>query len=382
MRCTRFGELWDKGPDDLVIEAVYEALEDGGVTLNDIQAAWFGSDRTTGFGIPGGVHLADALKLRSIPVTRVENACSTGHEALRNASFAVACGMYDMVLAVGVEKLKDTGFGELGTGRGKHPVLEARRTAPGTFAFIATRYFHQYGLTPEEGKKTICKIAVKNHHNGSLCAKAFLRKEVTLEEVLEAPIIAWPLGLYDCCGNADGAAAAIICRRDMAKRLRSDPIYLKGIGLSMDAVSPIFRPRFDWLGFEATRNAAKQAYGQAGVTNPRKEIHVASVHDCFTITEMVIYEDLGLSPRGRAKEDIDSGFFTLQGELPVNSDGGLKAFGHPIGASGLRMTYEIYKQLQGRCGERQVKKAERGLSHTLGGPPQVSCVAVFGNSLG
>jgi acetyl-CoA C-acetyltransferase len=290
--------------------------------------------------------------------------------------------MYDIALAVGVEKLKDTGFGGLGTGRGRHPVLEARRTAPGTFAFIATRYFHVYGLTPEEGKKTIGKIAVKNHHNGSLCEKAFLRKKVTLEEVLEAPIIAWPLGLYDCCGNADGAAAAIICRKDIAKKFRSDPIYIKGIGLSMDSVSPIFRPGFDWLGFEATRNAAKQAYEQAGIKNPRKEINVASVHDCFTITEMIIYEDLGFSPRGRAKEDIDSGSFTLQGDLPVNTDGGLKAFGHPIGASGLRMTYEIYKQLQGKCGERQVKGAERGLSHTIGGPPQVSCVAVFGNSLG
>jgi acetyl-CoA C-acetyltransferase len=150
----------------------------------------------------------------------------------------------------------------------------------------------------------------------------------------------------------------------------------------MDSVSPIFRPGFDWLGFEATRNAAKQAYEQAGITNPRKEINIASVHDCFTITEMIIYEDLGFSPRGRAKEDIESGSFTLQGDLPVNTDGGLKAFGHPIGASGLRMTYEIYKQLQGKCGERQVKTAERGLSHTLGGPPQVSCVAVFGNSLG
>ena len=382
MGCTKFGELWDKGPDDLVIDAVYEAFEDASIGPNEIQAAWFGSDRTTGFGIPGGAHLADALKLRNIPITRVENACSTGHEALRNASFAVACGMYDIALAVGVEKLKDTGFGGLGTGRGRHPVLEARRTAPGTFAFIATRYFHVYGLTPEEGKKTIGKIAVKNHHNGTLSPKAFLRREVTLEEVIEAPIIAWPLGLYDCCGNADGAAAAIICRKDIAKKFRPDPIYIKGIGLSMDSVSPIFRPGFDWLGFEATRNAAKQAYEQAGITNPRKEINIASVHDCFTITEMIIYEDLGFSPQGRAKEDIDSGSFTLQGDLPVNTDGGLKAFGHPIGASGLRMTYEIYKQLQGKCGERQVKGAERGLSHTLGGPPQVSCVAVFGNSLG
>jgi len=377
MGCCKFGENWHQGRDDMMIEAAYEAFEDAGIAPDDIQAAWLGTTRS-GEGIPGGALLADALKLRNKPVSRVENACATGHEALRNACFAVACGMYDIALAVGVEKLKDSGFGGLGTGRGSSPVFEARRTAPGTFAFIATRYFHTYGLSPEEGKRTIGKIAVKNHHNGSLHPKAHLRRAVTLEQVLNAPIVAWPLGLFDCCGNSDGSAAAIICRADMAKSFRSDPVYIKGIGLSVDDMNPIARPGFDWLGFEANRQAARQAYEQAGIKDPRKEIDLAECHDCFTITELINYEDLGFSPKGRAKEDIDAGTFTLEGELPINTDGGLKSFGHPVGASGLRMAYEIYKQLQGKCGQRQVKNAELGLSHTLGGPPQVACVTIMG----
>jgi acetyl-CoA C-acetyltransferase len=385
MGCTKFGENWEQGAEDLLIEAAHEAFADAGVEAKDIQAAWLGNaEMPRRYGIPGGALVADALKMRDIPVTRVENACATGHEALRNACFAVACGMYDLVLVLGVEKLKDTGFGGLGTGRGMHPVLEFRRTAPGTFAFIATRYFYTYELSPEEGKELLAKIAVKNHHNGSLHPKAHLRREITLEQALNAPIIAWPLGLFDCCGNSDGAAAAIITRAERAKDFREDPVYLKGIGLSMDAMLPMFRPGFDWLGFDATRNAARQAYEQAGITDPRRQIDVAAVHDCFTITELIIYEDLGFSPRGGAKEDINAGTFTLEGELPVNSDGGLKSFGHPIGASGLRMTYEIYKQLQGKAQlpRRQLKNPRLGLSHTLGGPPQVSCVAIFGNSPG
>lgn len=382
MGCTKFGENWEQDLGDMIIEAVYEAMEDAGIDIKAIQAAWFGCDRSTGTGIPGGAHLADALKVGKIPITRVEAACSTGHEALRNASFAVACGMYDIVLVVGAEKLKDTGFGGLGIGRGRHPVSEIYRTAPGTFAFIATRYFHTYDLTIEEGKTILAKIAVKNHHNGSLCPKAYLRREITVDDALNAPMVAWPLGLYDCCGNADGASAAILCGKDLARKFRDDPIYIKGVGLSVDAMSPMFRPGFDWLGFEVTHDAALQAYSQAGIKDPRREINLASVHDCFTITELINYEDLGLSIRGRASKDVDSGFFSLEGELPVNTDGGLKAFGHPIGASGLRMTYEIYKQLQGKCGPRQVKNPERGLAHTLGGPPQVSCVVILGNSLG
>ena len=379
MGCCKFGELWDKGANDIIIEAAYEAYEDAGIEPKHIQAAWVGTLNET-----AGVTLSEPLKLNRIPVTRVENYCATGHEALRNACFAVACGMYDIVLALGFEKLKDTGVGGLPVGRGMHPVLESRRTAPGTFAFIATRYFYTYGLSPEEGKRTIAKISVKSHHNGSLHPKAHFRREVTLEQVINAPPIVWPLGLFDCCPTTDGAACAILVRAEDARRFREDPIYIKGIGLSTNQSLPHFEPGIDWTGFEMNREAARQAYEQAGIKDPRKEISLAEVHDCFSITELINYEDLGFSPKGRAKEDIDAGTFTLEGDLPIQPDGGLKSFGHPIGASGVRMTYECYKQLQGKAElpQRQLKNARLGLSHTLGGPPQVACVFITGNSLG
>jgi acetyl-CoA C-acetyltransferase len=383
MGCCKFGERWDAGAGDLAIEAAYEAYEDAGVGPEDIQACWVGQMFLSPNGI-GGSMVADALKLSGIPVMRNENWCTSGHIALIEAAIAVAAGLYDVVMAIGVEKLKDTGYPGLGTGRGMSPVYEARRTAPGSFGLIATRYFEKYGLSVQEGRETIGKIAVKNHRNGSLCPKAHFRNVVTLEEVLKAPIVAYPLGLYDCCGNSDGSACAILTRADLARNSRPDPIYIKGFGVAMDAVLTHMRPGFDWTSFEALKTSSEKAYEMAGIRNPREEIDIAEVHDCFSITELAIYEDFGFSPRGRAREDIDSGFFSLEGGLPVNTDGGLKCFGHPVGASGLRMTYEVYKQLQGKADspQRQVKNVRRGLSHTFGGPPQLSAVAIFGNEKG
>ncbi|MBN1848720.1 MAG: acetyl-CoA acetyltransferase [Deltaproteobacteria bacterium] len=383
MGCSKFGERWDAGLNDLAIEAVYEAYQDAGVGPKDIQACYLGTVSAPLTGIAGTV-ASEALKLRDIPVIRNENWCASGHIAMIEAFMAVASGIYDVVLALGVEKLKDTGFPGLGTGRGMHPVIEARRTSPGSFALLATRYFHTYGIDPQKGKEIIGKIAIKNHHNGALSPKAHFHNEITLENVMKAPIVAWPLGLYDCCGNSDGAAAAIITRTDIAKRFRSDPIYIKGFGVAMDSMIPHFRPEFGWTSFDAMVKSSRKAYEQAGISNPREEIDIAEVHDCFSITELAIYEDLGFSPRGRASEDIESGFFTLEGGLPVNTDGGLKCFGHPMGASGIRMTYEIYKQLQQKVDnpKRQVKNPRRGLSHTFGGPPQLSAVAILGNEKG
>jgi len=380
MGCSKFGERWDSGLEDLAIEAAYEAYEDAGIGPEEIEACWVGQASAPLIGI-GGSTISDALKLKGIPVIRNENWCTSGHIALIEACMAVASGVYNTVMAIGVEKLKDTGEPGLGTGRGMSPVLETRRTAPGSFGLIAKRYFKTYGLSDKEGKELIGKIAVKNHNNGSLCPKAHFHNKVTLDTVVNAPIIAWPLGLFDCCGNSDGSACAIITRADNAKDYRQDPIYMKGIGISMDALLPHLRPNFDWLNFDALMNSSRKAYEMADIKNPREEIDVAEVHDCFTITELAIYENFGFSPKGKARHDIDSGFFEKDGGLPVNIDGGLKCFGHPVGASGLRMTYEIYKQLQGKADlpERQVKNARLGLSHTFGGPPQISAVAILGN---
>lgn len=380
MGCSKFGERWDCGVEDLVIESAYEAYKDAGIDPKDIQACFVGQMYAPVGGL-GASQVIDALKLNNIPFIRNENWCTSGHMALISAIMAVASGAYDIVMAMGVEKLKDTGYPGLGTGRGMSPVYEARRTAPGSFALIATRYFEQYGLTYEQGRETLAKIAVKNHHNGSLSPRAHFHNIVTLEQVMKAPIIATPLGLFDCCGNSDGSACAIITRGDIAKSMRPDPIYIKGFGVSMDAGLPQSRPGFGWTSFPALRTSSGKAYEMAGIKDPRNEIDIASVHDCFTITEMVIYEDFGFSKAGHAKDDIDSGFFELTGGLPVNTDGGLKCFGHPVGASGIRMTYEIYKQLQYKVDnpKRQVKDVHIGLSHTFGGPPQLSAVLIMGN---
>ena len=230
----------------------------------------------------------------------------------------------------------------------------------------------------------LAKISVKSHYYGHRNPKAHLKMEVTEEQVMNAPMIAWPLGLFDCCGNSDGAAAAILVPANQAEKHRDDPIYVKGLGAAHSSLLPQNRPSFDWLHFGEVMNSSRQAYAQAGVRNPREQIDLAEVHDCFTSTELLLYELLGFSPEGKSREDIDAGFFDLAGGLPVNSDGGLKCFGHPVGASGLRMTYEVYKQLQGKAQspERQLKEVKLGISQTFGGPPQVAAVAVLGKELG
>jgi acetyl-CoA C-acetyltransferase len=380
MGCCKFGENWEQSVEDMMIDATYEAYEDAGVGPEDIQAAWFGN---IWLGETGQI-LASPLKLRFIPVTHVENACATGSEALRGACYAVASGACDIALAIGAEKLKDTGFMGLPQTR---PIATwsyrmTTQTPPAVFAMMAHGYFAKYGLSREEGKRLIGLIAVKNHHNGNLSPKAHFHREVTIEEVVRAPIMADPLGLYDCCGVSDGAAAAIVTRADWAKRFRSDPIYIKSQQICQGPREGWLNPAaYDFAHVEETYRCGLAAFAEAGIKNPREEISIAEVHDCFTITELTIMEDLQFSPRGRVREDIEAGTFALDGKLPVNTDGGLKCFGHPIGATGLRMMYEVYKQLQGKAGPRQVKNPRIGLTHNQGGEPGAATVsiAIVGN---
>lgn len=367
MGCTKFGENWEKSAEDMMIEAAYEAFEDAGVGPEDIEAAWLG---TIGSGATGQF-LAGPLKFSRMPISRVENACATGMDALRNAVHAVACGLYDIVMVLGVEKLKDSGLSGLPELVFMHPVYGQGATAPGRWALGATRYFAAYNISPEAGKLALAKIAVKNHRNGALNPKAHFQREISLEQALNAPIIAWPLGLFDCCPTTDGAACAIITRTDMARKFRDDYVLIRGFGL---AIGPGWGKEdidynFDFL--PETAAAGAQAYEQVGIKDPRKELSLAILHDCFTIAELMEYEALGFSPWGKAVEDVDAGTFTLEGELPVNTDGGLKSFGHPIGATGLRMCYEIYKQIQGRAElpQRQLKEPRMGLAMAQGGHP-------------
>ena len=375
MGCTQFGERWDAGPADLMVEAAYEAYADAGIEPDDIQAAWLGTVSSFRTGQP----LAEALKLDYIPITRVENACATATDAFRNAAYAVAAGIYDLALAVGVEKLKDSGFSGLAVPEAPGSEVTPPTPPPAQFAMAATRYFHQYGIPYVEGKRTLAEIAAKNHHNGSLNPRAHFQREVSPEQVVNAPMIAWPLGLFDCCGVSDGAAAAIITTPEIARSLRRDYVLVKALALSVGAFGAI-RSDWDFTHFPESVRAGQAAYQEAGIVQPRAELDLAMVHDCFTITELIIYEDLGFSPRGQASADVAAGAFTLEGELPVNTDGGLKCFGHPIGASGIRMIYEVYKQLQGKAEARQLQKAALGLTHNLGGRPgSFTCsVAIFG----
>ena len=366
--CTRFGELYESSAERLICEAAFEAFADAGVDAKQIEAAWVG----TVMSQLSGDALGDPLHLHDIPITRVQNYCASGMDAFRGAAMAVAGGMCDIALALGFEKMRDGGYHRPGR---IHPVIDYGERAPHIFALAANRYFKKYGAS----KATLAKVAVKNHHHGTKSPKAHLRMEIDEAMVLKAPMIYSPLGLFDCCPTTDGAAAVIVCRADLAKSFRPDPIWVKGVGLAVVSGQPYYKPSFDYTAFPATQAAAASAYAQAGVT--AADIDFAEVHDCFTITEVINYEDLGFCGRGEGGRFVEEGHASIGGSLPVNPSGGLKSFGHPVGATGVRMLYELTQQLRHQAGDRQVAGAEIGLAHNLGGPAAVSCVSILGNAL-
>ncbi len=370
--CTKFGEIWDKNQDDLLVEAVYEALDDAGLTPKDIEAGWVGV--LYPFTGVSGATLVEPMKLFGKPVTRVENFCASGMDAFRNACFAVAAGVYDIVLACGVEKLMDQGASGIPI-ESLHPVL-GQSSAPGLFALAATRAFHEWGWTKED----LARVAVKNHKNGATHPKAHFRRPVSMEEVLSAPMIAWPLGRFDCCAVSDGAAAIIITRPEIAKTMKHKDDYtvVKANALAIHSTRPMYRPAYDWLGYPATKEAARMAYDEAGIKDPRKEISFAEVHDCFTSTELFNLGDLGFCEPKEANAFVRDGLADVEGAIPINPSGGLKCFGHPIGATGCRMLYEVTKQLQGRADGLQVKDPVLGMAHNLGGPGSVCSVTILG----
>ncbi len=383
MGCTHFGELWDKNAEDLIVDAFVECLTDAGIEKKEIQAAWWGCHYDQINYGKAAVPLSTTLKLPFIPVTRVENWCATGTEALRGACYAVASGAYDIALALGAEKLKDTGYAGLPGGGNLsqlNAMIRPNYTAPAGYALMATNYMAKYDILPDELKRAMAHISVKSHANGFLTPKAHLHTRITEEDVLNAPMVAWPLGLYDCCGVSDGAAAAIVATPDIARTLKKDLVMVKSLQISATSGEEERFTSWDGSYVMTTTQAAKWAYKEAGIRNPREELSLMELHDCFSITELSTYEDLGVSPRGKAMKDIMDGFFDLEGKLPAQTDGGLKCFGHPIGASGLRMLYEIYNQLLGRGGKRQLRDPRLGLTHNLGGLPSgsVCSIAILG----
>jgi acetyl-CoA C-acetyltransferase len=367
---TKFGHHWDKDHDDLLVEAVHEALRDANLELKDVDAVWCGTFYPF-TGVSGNV-FSDSLKFFGKPITRVENYCATGMDVVRNACFAIMSGVYDIVIAAGVEKLMDTGGRGIPFIEGIFSVGMPYISAPGMFALAANRAFKEWKWTKED----LALVAVKNHYNGARHPKAHFRREVTVEEVLRAPIVAYPLGVYDCSAVSDGAAAVILTRPDIAKKLGCDYALIKAIGMAVETMHPWHRPSETFLSFPATVKAAKMAYKMTGIENPRKQLNFGIVHDYFTITELINYQDMQLCKPGEGAKLIRDGVTTIHGEFPINPDGGLKSFGHPIAASGVRMIVELAKQVLGKAEGLQVKGAEAGFAHNLGGPYSVASVAI------
>lgn len=385
MGCAKFGERWDKDAGDLMIEAFDEALLDAGIDSSQIDAAWLGVAYDVVNIGSSGIPMSFALRLPNIGVTKVENYCASGTESLRGAVYAVASGAADIALAMGVEKLKDAGYGGLpvrtiGT---TFDMVGVEGSGPGNFAQLASAYRAAHGVGADDLKRAIAHISVKSHANGAKNPKAHLRNPVDMDTVLNAPMIAEPLGLFDCCGVSDGAACAIVTTPEIARSLgKHDLVTIKALQLATSNGWEM-QQAGGWNGsyFHTTRIAAAKAYAEAGVTDPREQINLTEVHDCFSITELVTMEDLYLSKEGQAWREVRDGLFDADGKIPCQIDGGLKCFGHPIGASGLRMIYENYLQLLNRAGDRQLKTSPSlALSHNLGGQPceNVSAVAIVG----
>jgi len=381
---TKFGENLSMSYEDMAIQSTTGALEDAGLTFKDIQAVFLGTfapEYTGGRG-KSGASFTDVFGLRDYPVTRVTNYCATGTEAFRTAAFSVASGQYDIVLALGVEKMRDVASRDSlvrQVAMQGHPLWGKGITAPGMFAMHATRYMATYGFEYDDFKKILAQVAVKNHYHGSLNPLAHFTKEIGIDNVLSAPYVCRPLGLFDCCPTTDGSAAVLVTRTEIARKMKDKFVVLKGMGLNVGCGDKVFfDSRDDLLNFRATQGAAKQAYEQAGIKDPFKEIDLAEVHDCFTITEILNYEDLGFAKPGDGWKLIAEKRTYLNADITVNPSGGLKSCGHPIGATGLRMITEVTQHLLGRAGKRQVNNAKLGLVHNLGGAGSVAAVIVFG----
>jgi acetyl-CoA C-acetyltransferase len=381
MGCTPFGEHWNKSASDLLVDAAKDALASAKIDLKQVDAFWLG----TLYSGNSGLTLSRPLKIDYKPVSRLENFCATGSEAFRNACYAVASGAYDIAMAIGVEKLKDSGYSGLPGTPMPADGTQASLTAPAMFSLLAPAYAKKYGVDDATMKEVMTRIAWKNHKNGALNPRAQFRKEVPKDTIACSPLVAGPLGIFDCSGVSDGSAAAIIVRVEDAPKFTDKPLYVKALSFVAGPAAGPIDPDYDYTTFQEVVASAEDAYKQAGITNPRLELAMAEVHDCFTPTELVLMEDLGFAQRGTAWKEVLAGTYDLEGELAVNPDGGLKSFGHPIGASGLRMLFECWLQLRGEAGKRQVASIARGrnlaLTHNLGGAPGecVSFVSVVGS---
>jgi len=375
---SRYGEFPEKGIKELFFEAYKDmvASVDKGIDPKAIDAAYIGNLGSGGFQLGNmSALVSEYAGLPYIHTVRVENACASGGYALVAAVMDVLSGAHKMVLAGGVEKMTDVSSSKqkywLGVSGDTEYERLAGTTFSGLYALIAHRHMHEFGTKREH----LSMVAVKNHKNGSQNPKAQFQREITLEQAMKGPMVAYPLNLFDCCSTTDGASAVLVCDADLAKQFTDAPVFVTGFGTSSDYLA--IHDRRSTVTLEGTRRAAEQAYKMAGV-GP-KDIQVAEVHDCFTIAELLAYEDLGFCEKGKAGMFIEEGHTQIGGDKPVNASGGLKSKGHPIGSTGTGMAYEMFNQLRGTVQKpsRQVKGAETGLIHNVGGSGGTVAVTVM-----
>ncbi len=372
---TKFGERYESDLRSLISEAGIAAIEDANISNKDIDMLYVGnmaSGRLTEQEHIGAL-ASDTLGLSNPPSLKVENACASGGTALRQAYLAVAGGSSDFAMALGVEKMTDVSTSEATTGLGgagdKTWELDEGITFPGLYALMARRHMHDYGTTEEQ----LAAVAVKNHDNAYLNKYAHFHKRITIDEVMKSKMIADPLKLYDCSPISDGAAAAILVPLDIAKKYNDTPILIAGSGQASDTLR--LADRDSITGIKAARIASKKAYEQARISP--SDVNVAEVHDCFTIAEIMAMEDLGFYKKGEAAKAIENGETKLNGKISVNTSGGLKGCGHPVGATGIKQAAEIVWQLRGEAGERQVTRADIGLTHNVGGSGSTAVVNIY-----
>ncbi len=375
---SKFGESVDKSVKELFLEAYLELIGsvDNGLDPKEIDAAYIGSLGSGGFQLGNlSALMVEYIGLSGIHALRVENACSSSGFAFIEACHAIISGLYNVVIAGGVEKMRDVSSVKakywLGVSGDTEYERLAGMTFAGLYAIMANRHMHDYGTTREQ----LSLVSVKNHRNASFNPKAQFQREITLEKALKSPMVAYPLNLFDCCPTTDGASAVLLCRAEIAKKFTDTPVYVAGFGSGTDYLA--LHDRETVTSLKAAVLAADRAYKMAGVQP--KNVDVAEVHDCFTIAEIIAYEDLGFCGRGEGGRFIEEGLSSLEGEIPVNPSGGLKAKGHPIGATGTGQIYEIFNQLRRTVQKpaRQVKDAEIGLTHNVGGSGGTASVAIF-----
>jgi len=369
----KFGRRSDAAVHELAFEAYRLAMKDAGIEPGLIDASVIGSvpeyhkQRSV-----GGV-VQEYLNLNPAPTWLTEVACASGSAAIRTAWMSIKAGLHDVVLVIGCQKMTELSTAEILALMGRVGDVQWESTFgttfPGYYAMFARRHMHEYGTTEEQ----LVDIAIKNHFYGARNPNALFQKEVTVEKAIGSDPVASPLRVYDCCANADGAACLILAREEKAREIRDDVVWLDGLGCATASMSVLRRP--DLTGLPSATDAADQAYQMAGVA--AKDVKVADVHDCFTIAELMAYEDLGFCAKGEGGAFIAEKQSYIGGTTPVNTDGGLKSKGHPIGATGVSMAYEIIRQLRGECGERQVPDADVGLTHNVGGIGQYCFVNVF-----